>query len=150
MKLNNKGYMIIEIIMASMITFGIAYFLFDLTVNLKNKSDDIQKKTVVMKDRAIIENYIMKALNNGTGIGCETDKILSYKNNDDQDHKIGVADDYIYDKVGDEYQYKKKSNDYISFLGFSCNDNETKINITIEIKDKLTDERYNIKLTYIN
>ena len=35
---NNKGYMLVEIILASVIAFGITYFIVDLTIKLKNKN----------------------------------------------------------------------------------------------------------------
>ena len=82
MKLNNKGYMIVEIIMASMIAFGVAYFLFDLTINMKNKSDDLQARTIIMSDRAIIENYIMRQLLNSKEVTCFRSNCLQIKDKD--------------------------------------------------------------------
>ena len=58
-RLNNKGYMLVEIILASAIAMGIAYFITDLTIKLKNKNDDLLVKTLVSTDQAIIYNTIM-------------------------------------------------------------------------------------------
>ena len=46
-KLNNKGYMLVEIILASVIAFGVAYFILDLVIKLKNKNDDLFVDTPV-------------------------------------------------------------------------------------------------------
>ena len=40
MKLNNKGYMLVEIIVASVIALVMAYFLIDITIRLVNKNND--------------------------------------------------------------------------------------------------------------
>ena len=61
-KLNNKGYMLVEIILASAIAFGITYFIMDMTINLKNKNDDLLVETLTMTDQAIITNMIMEKI----------------------------------------------------------------------------------------
>jgi len=61
-KLNNKGYMLIEIILAFVIAMGITYFMFELIIKIKNKNDDLLVKTLVSTDQAIIYNTIVKDL----------------------------------------------------------------------------------------
>ena len=63
-KLNNKGYMLVEIILASVIAFGVAYFLLDLVIKLKNKNDDLFVDTLARTDQAIITNTIMRDIYN--------------------------------------------------------------------------------------
>lgn len=58
-KLNNKGYMLVEIILASVIAFALAYFMIELTLKLKNKNDDLLVETLTTTDRAIISNSVM-------------------------------------------------------------------------------------------
>ena len=58
-KLNNKGYMLVEIILASVIAFGVAYFILDLVIKLKNKNDDLFVDTLARTDQAIITNTII-------------------------------------------------------------------------------------------
>lgn len=60
--LNNKGYLLVEIILASVIAMTIAYFMTDLTIKLKNKNDDLLVKTLASTDQAIVYNAIMKDL----------------------------------------------------------------------------------------
>ena len=59
LKLNNKGYMLVEIILASAIAFGLAFFIIDLTIKLKNKNDDLMVETLMNTDRTIINNKLM-------------------------------------------------------------------------------------------
>ena len=66
-KLNNKGYMLIEIVLASVIAFGLAYFMLELTLKLKNKNDDLMVETLMATDNAIISNAIMRELQENNG-----------------------------------------------------------------------------------
>ena len=59
-KLNNRGYVLMEIIMASMIAFGVVYYILDLTIKLKNKNDDLFIQTVIETDQAIFQKKITK------------------------------------------------------------------------------------------
>ena len=52
MKINNKGYLLVEIVIAAVIAFAIAYFLFDLTVNLGNKEEDYYINTLFLRHYA--------------------------------------------------------------------------------------------------
>ena len=45
-KLNNKGYLLVEIIVAAALAMTVAWFLTDLTIKLKNKNDDEYVSTV--------------------------------------------------------------------------------------------------------
>ena len=68
--------MLVEIILASVIAMGIAYFITDLTIKLKNKNDDLLVKTLVSTDQAIIYNTIMKDLYNvNSSFSCDNIKI---------------------------------------------------------------------------
>ena len=64
-RLNNKGYMLIEIILAFVLAIGIAYFMTELVIKLKNKNDDLLVKTVVTTDQTIIYNTIMNDVYKG-------------------------------------------------------------------------------------
>ena len=63
MKLNNKGYLLVEIIVASVLAMTIAYFLIDLTLNLKEKNDDIFVDTILTTDKVLITDQIMRDIN---------------------------------------------------------------------------------------
>lgn len=75
-KLNNRGYVLVEIILASVIAFAIAYYMFDLTIKLKNKNDDLFVETLAMTDQAIIENKLMQyVLEEDRNFDCDNVKI---------------------------------------------------------------------------
>ena len=95
-KLNNKGYMLVEIILASVIAFGVAYFILDLVIKLKNKNDDLFVDTLARTDQAIITNTIMRVIyDKKTQFSCDNISVdgnkFKYKDKDkDKDTIIEV------------------------------------------------------------
>lgn len=73
-KMGNKGYMLIEIILASSIAFALAYFMIELTIKLKNKNDDLLVETLTATDSSIISNGIMRYIK----VGYETDENFEF------------------------------------------------------------------------
>lgn len=67
--LNNKGYLLIEIILASALAIGMAYFMIRLTITVKNKNDDLLVKSLTSTDQGIIYNYFMKKVYDPSGNG---------------------------------------------------------------------------------
>jgi len=59
MKLNNKGYLIVEVILAGILSFTMAYFLINLTLKIRNRADDVNVETVMLNDKTVITNEIM-------------------------------------------------------------------------------------------
>lgn len=64
MRLNNKGYLIVEIIVASVIAMGLAYFLLELVLDLKNKNEDYYVNTVLETDKALMTREVMNDISN--------------------------------------------------------------------------------------
>ena len=58
MKLNRKGYLTVEIILA----FAIAFFLIEITVKLVSKTDDIYRDTIITTDSSIVTRNIKKEI----------------------------------------------------------------------------------------
>lgn len=131
-KLNNRGYMLIEIILASSIAFGLAYFMLELTLKLKNKNDDLMVATLANTDNAIISNAIMKYLNNNNISEC----IDNFINIDGK--KVSIESNYV-DTV----------NDYVTVAAYSCNKvGDDTLHITVPMKITSTEEDYSIDLYY--
>ena len=59
MKLNNKGYLIVEVILAGVLTFTMAYFLINLTLKIRNRYDDTNVETVLLNDKTVVTNEVM-------------------------------------------------------------------------------------------
>ena len=131
---NNKGYMLVEIILASVIAFGIAYFILDMTIKLKNKNDDLLVETQVMTDKTIITNKFMKyAISENKSFDCK---------------KIHIEGNTIYY----DSEIIDVLNNYASFNGelFCYVDlNKSVINISIPLGVKqMTDKDFDIDINY--
>lgn len=62
MKLNRKGYLTVEIILASVITFVIAFFLIEITMKLVNKTDDAYNDTLFYTDKALVTKNLKEEI----------------------------------------------------------------------------------------
>ena len=60
---NKKGYMLIELILASLIAFALAMYMVSLTIKLKNKNDDLLVESLVTTDSAVATNALLKIIN---------------------------------------------------------------------------------------
>lgn len=132
-KLNNKGYMLVEIVLASALAFGIAYFILDMTIKLKNKNDDLLVETLTTTDQTIITNILMESIKeNPNEFSCDKvdidieNKIFSYNNN-----KVNII------------------NEYASVDEKKCevNDNLISVNIPINVK-QLPDKNFDVNVVY--
>lgn len=129
-KLNNKGYMLVEIILASVIAFGVAYFIIDVTIKLKNKNDDFFVETQVVTDRAIISNKLMDYLKEeNDSFDCNSLSV--------QDQKI-LYKGTVIDKV----------NEYAVIGTKQCDKEDGQFIITIPLEVKQQDKDYNVYINY--
>ena len=131
--LNRRGYILIEIILASVIAFAVIYYLSSLTIKLKARNDDILAETLAMTDVAIIENKLyeqMKTLN--TSFDCEdvtiNGKIIKYGTD-----VLDILNDYVSVEPDD----------------FSCTTSSGHYQLTMKLKVSSLNKVYDIKLDYI-
>ncbi len=133
MRLNNKGYLAVEVILASVVAITIAVFLMEITVKLVNITDDAYVDTEIITDKTLIIKNIKEHLeedmkNNGiiTNISCNslycnitfnnsTTSIIKIMNRDGVDYKIQYGD-YSKNINKNLYNYtisSSKSEDYV-------------------------------------
>ena len=92
-KLNNKGYMLIEIILASVITFTVAFSLINLILKLKNTNEDLYNETNILNDKISITKNIMDDIKNYNLIELDEEKIeskriITIKLEDEEENQI--------------------------------------------------------------
>lgn len=134
-KINNKGYMLVEIILAFSITFILIYFIMDLVIKTKNKNDDLMVETLVRTDQTIITNKLMSyAIDETDGFDCN-----SLKNNV-TDSAVKYGSDTI--DIVSKYAKIDKSN-------VSCSTDLGKVSIRIPIKvEQMKDEVFDVVIDY--
>ena len=117
-RLNNKGYLLVEIILAFALAMTITYFVTSLTVKVKNKNDDLLVRTLTSTDQAIIYNTIMR------DVYVEKNKYESSQASCNQNNGVW------------KFNYKSKSiflNEYVDL----CKIEGNKITITVNaLKNK--------------
>ena len=68
-RLNNRGYLIVELILASVLAMTVAYFLLNLVVKMSSKNQDLYVETALLTDKAIMTNLVMEDVNKYTLVG---------------------------------------------------------------------------------
>lgn len=130
-KINNKGYMLVEIILAFSIAFILLYFIMDLVIKMKNKNDDLLVKTLVYTDQTIVSNGLMKlAINNKDEFDCDKLEV---------DGNVIKYDSDVIDIVSDYAEVGEKT--------CSISKNRIVVNIPISVK-QLSDEDFSINIDY--
>lgn len=166
MKLNRKGYLTVEIILASAVAFAIAFFLMEITVKLVSKTDDVYHETVIAYDDAIMINNIkdkiidyiietdglalVECKNNecniwGERVGGATEERYLYYDSESKEIRFSEGAEEGKDRVT---LYAKKVDDSISEVEISSNingnvkPNDRIVFFNIKLKNIFTDNAY--------
>lgn len=149
MKLNRKGYLIVEIIVASVLAMGIAFFLVRLTISFSRKDEDIYKSITFTNNKNIITNKIMEDINNYTLTKVEEDNnVVTFTYWDEHNLKNYTREltinkttkDITYDN------YKKNIGNALEIGDMAFTSNSKYTSIVIPITNIYNDEDYSIKL----
>ena len=73
---NNRGYLIVELILASVLAMTVAYFLLNLVVKMSSKNQDLYVETALLTDKAIMTNLVMEDVNKYTLIRMNNSNLL--------------------------------------------------------------------------
>ena len=138
---NNKGYMLVEIILAFALAMIIMFFMTELTIKLKNKNDDMLVRTLVSTDQAIIYNAIMRNLyengdhNGSSYIDCD------YINSS---FEVDVSNNVFRDISND---FKNIVNEYVKLGPIQCSGEYNDISITVPLNDPQLG-RFDVKIDF--
>lgn len=171
MKLNKKGYMLVEIVISSVLAMSIALYLLNLTYQFKNKNEDIYQSISYSSDKIAITKNIMNDLdnqiitsieNNGTseviltsnsGTSKETRKIkitspsTDISQNQQTTITYGKIDNNNFDTTDVSY-YQKKLQKSLLFKGIEIDklSNPNIATIKIKLESMYTNDDYSINL----
>ena len=163
MRLNKKGYMLVEIVVASVLAMSIAYYLLNLTYKFKNANEDLYQNYQYMSDKILITKNIMNDLEKGTisidrydtsslsfnihipGKTVELRKLIINKVDDKIKIQYGKYETVDFDKS--DLSYYEKDLDLSLIIGdLNISENNSGVTIKIPIKSIYSDEDYTIKL----
>jgi len=134
-KLNNKGYMLVEIILVSALAIGVGYFLIELTLKVKNTNEDLLVKSLVGTDQGIIYNMIMKDVYSNSS--ADIDYVKNKLEIDPASNKIKYGTEFIFVS-----EYAEVGNKVVD---------DTNKTITIPIKVKqLSNENFDVVIRLVN
>ena len=159
-KLNNKGYMLVEIVLAAVISFSVAYYLLNLTYKFKDKNEDVLYTKKMLSDKINITKNIMNDLNNRTvtSVTCIDKSVdLSTYNSDSmaqENIKLSINSNTIeYGitkegsfKTDDNSYYVKKIEDYLEVGQITCITNNSIATIKIPLSNIYSDSVEEVKL----
>lgn len=160
MKLNRKGYLTVEIILASTVAFAIAFFLMEITVKLVSKTDDVYHETIITYDDAIMINNIKDKI---IDYIIETDglNLVECENNECNilGNRIGGVTEerwLYYDSVSKEIRFSegaKKREDRVTLYAKKVDDSISEVEISSNINRNVKPSDrivfFNIKLKNI-
>ena len=176
MKLNQKGYMLVELVLSSVLAMTIALYLINLTYQFKNKNEDIYQSITYSKDKIAITKNIMNDLDNQVVTFIKTDStktgdktiynnyltVISKKDSTENFRNIQIVQSKegtsifygkwnkntnSFDKSDVSYYEKKLDKSLIvRNVKIETNESDDFLSITIPIESMYTKERYDIKL----
>ena len=129
--MNNKGYLLVEIIVASVIAMSMMYFLLEITIKLKNINEDYYVETKLETDQILMLKDVMKDLSDNTLLGVSVDDkkvIFNFidSSNNEFNTKISIEDNmYKYGKVDSAFDYL--GDEYTKSFDNNLNVSNTKI-----------------------
>lgn len=146
-----KGYMIVEVIVASVISLIMAYFLMNITIKLVNKNNDYYVDSIFLANKNIVTKEIMDDINSkklaGVEVLNENQVKLTYIDNETNNSitkKLKVEGSTI--TYGD---YAKKLSEELNISGIVISNDTTNKILTIKIPayTNYSKEDYGIKIT---
>ena len=144
LKLNRKGYLTIEIILASAIAFVIAFFLIDITMKLVDKTDNYYVDTVFMTDKALITKNIKELIENDINdLGIIKEVDCNNDNNNNKHCNITFEDETINTLAIDKDKKQMTYVDYTKKI-------DTKLSGNVGIKANVSDEYIVFYMTFTN
>ena len=163
MKLNKKGYMLVELVLSSVLAMSIAFYLLNLTYQFKNKNEDIYESITYSSDKALITKNIMNDLDkyktdetsflcpkaneahlvNAQNVVLKVLQVVKKEGNYYINYgKKSSSDDTSF--IPDESYYTKKIPSSMFFQKLECSND--KHSLKIKMKSIYSEDNYDIKL----
>ena len=156
MKLNNKGYMLVEVIVASAIALVMAYFLVDITITLVNKNNDYYVESTLIVDKNLITKEIMDDVNyvyntlTGIEVNVEGEKtIVTFTFNDTEGNAFTKVLEVNKNTNEIKYgEFTKKLDEVLTIKDFKIekDENQKQLYISIPAYTDYSDINYGINL----
>lgn len=141
-KLNNKGYMLIEIIIASVITFTIAFSLINLIIKFKDRNEDVYSETALLNDKINITKNIMNDLKSYTIVAIN--KIDNESDKSEKIVELKVTQEDQNEAIIKRLKINKNVIEYGDFVNDNFSKNKSYYKKTIQSFVEVGDPKINI------
>jgi len=150
-KLNNKGYLLVEIIVAAVLAMGVAYFLINLTIRFSKTEEDIYKSITLTNDKNILTNMIMEDIEKYgiSGIAKPTNNevvfTFSVEDVESKTLRIDIGENNV-TKITYGDDYSKQIDSSLIVGDVSVEENSLYVKLVIPMTSIYSDEDYGIKI----
>ena len=141
---NRKGYMLVELVLATLIAAIIAAYMFSLTVKQKNNNDDLLVETTVTTNTALATNKLLQIISDeknkfdcGKIVVEEDLKTIKYVKDENKEIIVAVYDKYA--TLNRQAPYCTSDKD---------DDESSQIHIGVNVP-QLPDKNFDIVIDYI-
>lgn len=161
LKLNRKGYLTVEIILASVIAVTIAFFLIEITMKLVSRTDDAYVSVNFITDKALVTKNIKALIENDIGtfgiitnVECSSDadtsstKYCNITFSDNTKKKLSV--DTINKKISYGGYTKKIGTDLSNDVSIKSNVSDNYIMFLIKFVNIFEEENYDVVIPILN
>ena len=153
-KLNRKGYMTVEIIIASVIAFSIAFFLMEITMKLVDVTDNEYADTNFMTDKALVMNnikkYVKDNLDEFNNYNCTSNVCEAKYEEENANLKLYIkGNSIIIENVGNVL-YSKEIDSVVKVNSLTGGNKGDYIYFQIKCTNIFSDEDYNINIVVYN
>ena len=142
--LNNKGYMLVEIIVSSVIALTMAYFFMEITIKMVNKNNDYYVDSVLFSDKLVVTKEIMDDINNKVLIN------VSKVSNNQVDLTFNDGSKSLIIDTSNKSitygSYKKKLSDELNISGLNISTNNNILTISFDAYTNYSNENYGINI----
>lgn len=159
-KLNRKGYMTVEIIIASVIAFSIAFFLMEITFKLVDITDNEYVNINFMTDKALIMKNVKENINKYfEEVKNNEDSLMSFQckdngcdieSNDGLMIHLYIEDNKFIFKKEDSIIYSKELSSGLSNISLSGNIVGNYVYFQIKGDNIFSNEIYDINIVVYN
>lgn len=153
-RLNRGGYLTIEIVLASVMTFVIAFFLIDITIKLVDNADNAYADTVLTTDKALIIKNIKENLKEDicskgiiTNVGCSNNE-CNIRMTDNSLVKLSVNNNKV-EYTGNE-SYSKDIDKILTDINLTTSSSKGYYNFKISGTNIFVDENYDMNIFVYN
>lgn len=150
-KLNKKGYMLIELILASFLAITVGLYLIELIFNFREKVQDDFYSSNIYKDKVVVTKSISSYLNNYkyNNVSTNADNTIVFNSTDAVSYILKAESNSIHFGINDNssFLYEKTFDDNVTLgnLSLECPNTVDYCYIKVPVTNLYDKNNYDLK-----